>query len=83
MVQMKNSGQNPQSMIIVDPKAELFEQYSEFLRDNGYVVKALNLLDMENSDGWNCIGETQGDVDMVQSVKYVYVVIIKRFHSFE
>ncbi|MBS7297661.1 MAG: type IV secretory system conjugative DNA transfer family protein [Eubacteriales bacterium] len=73
MVQMKNSGQNPQSMIIVDPKAELFEQYSEFLRDNGYVVKALNLLDMENSDGWNCIGETQGDVDMVQSVAEIII----------
>ena len=73
MVQMKNSGQNPQSMIIVDPKAELFEQYSEFLRNNGYVVKALNLLDMENSDGWNCIGETQGDVDMVQSVAEIII----------
>lgn len=68
MVQLMVSGKSKQSMIIVDPKAELFEQYSQHLRDNGYVVKALNLLDMENSDGWNCIGETEGDVDMVQSV---------------
>lgn len=73
MVQMMKSGQKPQSMIIVDPKAELFEQYSEFLRNNGYVVKALNLLDMENSDGWNCIGETEGDVDMVQSVAEIII----------
>jgi len=73
MVQMKNSGLPPQSMIIVDPKAELFEQYSEYLRNNGYVVKAFNLLDMENSDGWNCIGETEGDVDMVQSVAEVII----------
>lgn len=73
MVQMMKAGERPQSMIIVDPKAELFEQYSEFLRNNGYVVKALNLLDMENSDGWNCIGETEGDVDMVQSVAEIII----------
>ena len=72
-VQMKVSGTSKQSMIIVDPKAELFEQYSEYLRNNGYVVKALNLLDMENSDGWNCIGETEGDVDMVQSVAEIII----------
>ena len=73
MVQMIKAGQKPQSMILTDPKAELFEQYSEFLRNNGYVVKALNLLDMENSDGWNCIGETEGDVDMVQSVAEIII----------
>lgn len=73
MVQLKVADKNKQSMIIVDPKAELFEQYSEYLRKNGYVVKALNLLDMENSDGWNCIGETEGDVDMVQSVAEIII----------
>lgn len=73
MVQLKVNGKDKQSMIIVDPKAELFEQYSEHLKENGYVVKALNLLDMENSDGWNCIGETEGDVDMVQSVAEIII----------
>ena len=73
MVQLMLSGKDKQSMIIVDPKAELFEQYSEYLRENGYVVRALNLLDMENSDGWNCIGETEGDVDMVQSVAEIII----------
>ena len=68
MAQLLEAGKSKQSMIIVDPKAELFEQYSEFLKDCGYTVRAFNLLDMENSDGWNCIGETEGDVDMVQSV---------------
>ena len=68
MAQLLEADKSKQSMIIVDPKAELFEQYSEFLKDCGYTVRAFNLLDMENSDGWNCIGETEGDVDMVQSV---------------
>ena len=62
-----------ESMIIVDPKGEFFEQMSGYLRDVGYTVKSFNLLDMENSDGWNCIGETSGNADMVQSVAEVII----------
>ncbi len=32
-----------------------------------------NLLDMENSDAWNCLGEIDGDIDMVQSVAEVII----------
>lgn len=62
-----------ESMILVDPKGEFFESMSEFLRKQGYVVKAFNLLDMENSDGWNCIGEIGNDTDMVQSVAEIII----------
>ena len=62
-----------ESMILVDPKGEFFESMSEFLRNQGYVVKAFNLLDMENSDGWNCIGEIGNDTDMVQSVAEIII----------
>lgn len=61
------------SMVLVDPKGELFESMSEYLRNQGYVVKAFNLLDMENSDGWNCIGEIGSDTDMVQSVAEIII----------
>lgn len=62
-----------ESMILVDPKGEFFESMSAFLRKQGYVVKAFNLLDMENSDGWNCIGEIGDDTDMVQSVAEIII----------
>ena len=62
-----------QSMIIVDPKAEMAEQMAEYLKEEGYVVKMFNLLDMENSDAWNCLGEIDGDIDMVQSVAVVII----------
>jgi len=62
-----------QSMIIVDPKAEMAEQMAEYLKEEGYVVKMFNLLDMENSDAWNCLGEIDGDIDMVQSVAEVII----------
>ncbi|MCI8521127.1 MAG: type IV secretory system conjugative DNA transfer family protein [Clostridia bacterium] len=67
------TAQLKQSMIIVDPKAEMAEQMSEYLKEQGYVVKMFNLLDMENSDGWNCLGEIGGDIDMVQSVAEVII----------
>lgn len=62
-----------ESMILVDPKGEFFESMSEFLRRQGYDVKAFNLLDMEYSDAWNCIGEIGDDPDMVQSVAEIII----------
>lgn len=69
----KFKAEKKESMILVDPKGEFFESTSEFLRKQGYVVKAFNLLDMENSDGWNCIGEIGDDTDMVQSVAEIII----------
>lgn len=69
----KFQAEQRESMILVDPKGEFFESTSEFLRNQGYVVKAFNLLDMENSDGWNCIGEIGNDTDMVQSVAEIII----------
>ncbi len=37
------------------------------------MVKAFNLLDMENSDAWNCIGEIGDDTDLVQSVAEIII----------
>lgn len=69
----KAAAEKKESMILVDPKAEFFESMSEFLKKEGYTVKAFNLLDMENSDGWNCIGEIGNDIDMVQSVAEIII----------
>lgn len=62
-----------ESLVIVDPKAELAELMSEYLKSEGYLVKMFNLLDMENSDAWNCLGEIEGDIDMVQTVAEVII----------
>lgn len=40
-----------ESLIMVDPKAEFYEMYSEFFREQGYTVCAYNLLDLIASDG--------------------------------
>ncbi|WP_234121503.1 VirD4-like conjugal transfer protein, CD1115 family [Clostridium hydrogenum] len=51
-----------QSMILTDPKGELFESMAQFLIDAGYNVKALNLVNMINSDRWNPLNEITDDI---------------------
>lgn len=50
------------SLIINDCKSELYESMSEYLRDNGYVVKVFNLIHPECSDSWNCIREIKDEL---------------------
>lgn len=54
------------SLIISDPKSELYEKSSEYLRDQGYCVKVFNLVNPENSDSWNCLSEVEGQELMAQ-----------------
>ena len=55
-----------ESLIICDPKSELYEKSSEFLRSRGYCVKVFNLVSPENSDSWCCLAEVEGQELMAQ-----------------
>ncbi len=55
-----------ESLIICDPKSELYEKSSEYLRDKGYVVRIFNLVNPETSDSWNCLAEVEGQELMAQ-----------------
>lgn len=55
-----------ESLIICDPKSELYEKTSEYLRGNNYTVRVFNLVSPENSDSWNCLEEIEGDELMAQ-----------------
>lgn len=46
-----------ESMFITDPKSELYEDTAAYLKENGYIVKQWNLINLENSDAWDCLGE--------------------------
>lgn len=54
-----------ESLIICDPKSELYEKTSELLRKT-HTVKVFNLVCPENSDSWNCLAEIKGDELMAQ-----------------
>lgn len=44
---------NRESMIITDPKGEIYEQTSNMLRDKGYNVLVLNFRDPQQGNAWN------------------------------
>ncbi|WP_295753876.1 type IV secretory system conjugative DNA transfer family protein, partial [uncultured Oscillibacter sp.] len=54
------------SLIICDPKSELYEKSSAYLRDQGYTVKVFNLVTPSASDSWNCLSEIEGQELMAQ-----------------
>lgn len=54
-----------ESLIICDPKSELYERTSSYL-EKTHIVKVFNLVSPENSDSWNCLAEIEGDELMAQ-----------------
>ena len=54
------------SMVITDPKSELYEKTSEYLRHKGYTVRVFNLVTPSASDSWNCLSEIEGKELMAQ-----------------
>ena len=66
----RNGGE---SLVITDPKSEIYEDMSEFLKNEGYDVKVFNLISPENSDSWNCIADINGDDLMAQTFTDVVI----------
>ena len=54
------------SLIICDPKSELYEKSAAYLEDKGYVVRKYDLVTPGSSDSWNCLAEINGQELMAQ-----------------
>ncbi len=50
-----------ESLIVTDPKGELYEDMAEYFRNQGYVVKKFDIKTPLMSDGWDCLAEVRGD----------------------
>ena len=59
ILQMAKLGQ---SMILTDPKGELYRDMSGFLKRMGYTVKLFNLVDPLHSDRWNVLNDVTDDL---------------------
>ena len=55
-----------ESLIVTDPKSELYADFATYLGTNGYTVRVFNLIHPENSDSWNCLSEIEGQDTMAQ-----------------
>lgn len=65
------------SLIITDPKLELYKMSYKTLKDRGYIVKVLNLIDPINSMGYNPLTEItrqykMGNIDNAQLLCNTY-----------
>jgi len=63
MIQLLGATAAGSSMIMTDPKGELFSLHSKFLKERGYKVLLLDLRDTYSSSRWNPLG---GIYDMYQ-----------------
>lgn len=63
-----------ESVIITDPKAELYADTAEMYRKAGYTVRVFNLIDPANSDSWNCMDDLlKGDTLLAQVLTNVVI----------
>lgn len=53
MIQLLGAANKGSSMIVTDPKGELFDMHSKFLTEQGYDVQVLDLRDTYSSSRWN------------------------------
>ena len=64
---------NDESVVIADPKADLYRDTAELFRANGYEVKVFNLVSPANSDSWNCMSDLGGDTLLAQVLTNVII----------
>lgn len=56
------------SFICTDPKGEILRSCGQMLKDNGYRVKVLNLLEMDRSDCYNPFSYLREETDVVKLI---------------
>lgn len=58
-----NLAEQGKSIILTDPKGELYKKTYIYLKNKGYNVKLLNLVDMDKSDRWNPFSVIESEID--------------------
>lgn len=56
------------SFIVTDPKGENLKNCAGILKEKGYVIKVLNLVEMEKSDGYNPFRYIRNENDIIKLV---------------
>ena len=59
-----NAYQKLGSYVFTDPKGELYDDTAGYLQKNGYKIKVLNLVNPQNSDGYNPLAHIKSDLDV-------------------
>lgn len=62
-----------ESVILTDPKGELYADTAALFQKNGYEVKVFNLVNPEHGDSWNCMSDLNGDTLLAQVLTNVII----------
>lgn len=68
-----------ESIIVTDPKGELYEDCALMLEEMGYDVKMFNLVNQKHSDSWNCLAELfdeNGEVDSTSAKIFADTIVM-------
>ena len=52
------------SYVFTDPKGELYDKTASYFKSKGYEVKVLNLVNPQNSDGYNPLHHINNEIDV-------------------
>lgn len=66
-----------ESVIVTDPKSEIYSDTVELFRKNGYTVRVFNLLRPELGDNWNAMYGLGGDTLMAQILTDIIIANTK------
>lgn len=64
-----------ESIVITDPDGGLQRQLGGFLINQGYIVKSLNLKDLDKSNGWNCLASLNSGKISTKALIFANTVI--------
>lgn len=56
------------SFIVTDPKGEILRSCGQMLKDNGYNIKVINLVEMEKSDCYNPFAYIRSETDIIRLI---------------
>ena len=59
---------NEESIIVTDPKGELFADTKTLFENAGYHIRVLNIVNMAQSDGWNCMDALEENEEYVHTL---------------
>lgn len=62
-----------ESVVVTDPKGELYADTAWLYRQAGYEVRVFNLVEPEHGDSWNCMSDLNGDTLMAQVLTDVII----------
>ena len=65
-----------ESVVITDPKSEMYASMAGYLEDQGYKVRVFNLINPELGDSWNAVYEVMETPDQLELMAQTFASVV-------